>query len=104
MLHNILDNRRKPEEVKDLPECMKICFWTLFNTTDEIAVEIQKEKGWNSVLPHLQKAVRSQIIFYSIRLINLPHISSKFLAKYIYFSPLAVGRFLQILTLGSQVG
>ncbi|KAL3519575.1 hypothetical protein ACH5RR_017724 [Cinchona calisaya] len=48
--------RWNPEEIKDLPECMKICYWTLFNTTDEIAVEIQKEKGWNSVSTHLQKA------------------------------------------------
>ncbi|CAI9087804.1 OLC1v1021978C2 [Oldenlandia corymbosa var. corymbosa] len=42
-----------PGEVKDLPECIKICFWALFNTTQEIAVEIQQEKGWTSVLPNL---------------------------------------------------
>ncbi|CAI9090025.1 OLC1v1024708C1 [Oldenlandia corymbosa var. corymbosa] len=49
-------NSWMPEEVVNLPECMQLCFWTLYNTTSEISVEIQKEKGWNSVLPHLQKA------------------------------------------------
>ncbi|CDP19906.1 unnamed protein product [Coffea canephora] len=49
-------DRWMPEEVKNLPECMKTCFWTLYNTTDAIAIEIQKEKGWSSASPHLQKA------------------------------------------------
>lgn len=40
-----------------LPECMKICFQTLYDTTNDFAFDIQKEKGWNSALPHLQKAV-----------------------------------------------
>jgi alpha-farnesene synthase len=48
--------RWKPEEINELPECMKTCFWALYNTTKEIAAEIQKEKGLTSVLPYLQKA------------------------------------------------
>lgn len=43
------------EGTQNLPECMKICFQTLYDTTNEIAYEIQKEKGWDSVLPHLQE-------------------------------------------------
>nr|POF23364.1 (e,e)-alpha-farnesene synthase [Quercus suber] len=43
-------------ETQQLPECMKTCFLALYNTTNEIANEIQKEKGaWNQVLPHLKK-------------------------------------------------
>ncbi|XP_050288828.1 (E,E)-alpha-farnesene synthase-like isoform X2 [Quercus robur] len=43
-------------ETQQLPECMKTCFLALYNTTDEIANEIQKEKGaWNQVLPYLKK-------------------------------------------------
>lgn len=58
---NIFNFRWKPEEIEELPECMKICFWALYNTTEDIAVEIQKEKGLNnSVLPYLQKAVSTQ--------------------------------------------
>ncbi|CAL5410998.1 unnamed protein product [Camellia sinensis] len=35
---------------------MKICFQALYNTTNEVAYEIQEEKGWkNSVLPYLHK-------------------------------------------------
>ncbi|CAI9087819.1 OLC1v1021994C1 [Oldenlandia corymbosa var. corymbosa] len=49
-------DRWRYEEVRDLPECMQVCFSTLYNTTADIAVEIQKEKGWNSVLPHFQIA------------------------------------------------
>lgn len=47
--------RWSPEEIKELPEGIQICFWTLINTTNEMAAEIQQEKGWTSVLPHLQK-------------------------------------------------
>ncbi|XAR53726.1 Alpha-farnesene synthase [Bertholletia excelsa] len=44
------------EEIQHLPECMKICLEVLYKTTNEVASEIQREKGWNSVLPYLQKA------------------------------------------------
>ncbi|KAF5943684.1 hypothetical protein HYC85_017761 [Camellia sinensis] len=44
------------KEIQQLPECMKICFQALYNTTNEVAYEIQEEKGWqNSVLPYLHK-------------------------------------------------
>lgn len=37
---------------------MKISFQALYDTTNEMAYEIQKEKGWNdSALAHLKKAV-----------------------------------------------
>ncbi|XP_062013371.1 (E,E)-alpha-farnesene synthase-like [Rosa rugosa] len=42
-------------ETEQLPECMKICFQVLYNTTCEIAYEIEEENGWNQVLPHLRK-------------------------------------------------
>ncbi|KAJ4703292.1 Terpene synthase [Melia azedarach] len=43
-------------EIENLPECMKICFQALYETANEMANEIQKEKGWNiKVLPHLRK-------------------------------------------------
>ncbi|XP_031247510.1 alpha-farnesene synthase-like, partial [Pistacia vera] len=43
------------KEIEHLPECMKISFQALYDTTNEIAYEIQK-KGWNdSVLPQLKK-------------------------------------------------
>ncbi|CAK9163551.1 unnamed protein product [Ilex paraguariensis] len=44
------------EEIQQLPECMKICFQALYDTTNEIAFEIQRVKGGKSVLPHLRKA------------------------------------------------
>nr|XP_027108729.1 (E,E)-alpha-farnesene synthase-like [Coffea arabica] len=44
-----------PKEIKELPEGIQICFWTLLNTTNEMAAEIEQEKGWTSVLPYLQK-------------------------------------------------
>ena len=45
-------------ETQQLPECMKICFLALYNTTNEIANEIQKEKGCgNPLLPHLKEVV-----------------------------------------------
>ncbi|KAK2996200.1 hypothetical protein RJ639_025362 [Escallonia herrerae] len=43
------------EETNKLPECMLICFQTLCEITNEIASEIKKERGCNSVLPHIQK-------------------------------------------------
>ncbi|BFG28580.1 hypothetical protein CerSpe_148540 [Prunus speciosa] len=41
---------------EQLPECMKICFQVLYNTTCEFAHEIEEESGWNQALPHLSKA------------------------------------------------
>ncbi|XP_021802377.1 (E,E)-alpha-farnesene synthase-like [Prunus avium] len=41
---------------EQLPECMKICFQVLYNTTCEFAHEIEEESGWNLALPHLSKA------------------------------------------------
>ncbi|KAK4857921.1 hypothetical protein QYF36_008232 [Acer negundo] len=38
-----------------LPNCMKLCFQALYDTTNQIAYEIQNEKGWNQVLPDLKK-------------------------------------------------
>ncbi|KAM7500894.1 hypothetical protein LguiA_025308 [Lonicera macranthoides] len=49
-------NRWDTKEIEKLPDCMKICFQTLHEVTNEIAFEIQKEKGWNLVLPYLQQA------------------------------------------------
>ncbi|XP_075664510.1 (E,E)-alpha-farnesene synthase-like [Castanea sativa] len=49
-------NRWDVSETQQLPVCMKTCFLALYNTTNEIANEIQKEKdAWNHVLPHLKK-------------------------------------------------
>ncbi|KAL7213323.1 hypothetical protein ACSBR2_015939 [Camellia fascicularis] len=49
-------SRWDDKEIQQLPECMKICFQALYNTTNEVAHEIQKEKGWkNSILPYLHK-------------------------------------------------
>ncbi|PRQ30863.1 putative alpha-farnesene synthase [Rosa chinensis] len=42
-------------ETEQLPECMKICFQVLYNTTCETAYEIEEEKGRNQVLHHLRK-------------------------------------------------
>ncbi|XAR53727.1 Alpha-farnesene synthase [Bertholletia excelsa] len=48
-------HRWDAEKIQHLPECMKICFEALYNTTNEVASELQREKGWNSVLPYLHK-------------------------------------------------
>ncbi|XP_059439292.1 (E,E)-alpha-farnesene synthase-like [Corylus avellana] len=42
-------------ETQELPECMKICFLALYNTTNEFANEIQTEKRGNQLLLHLKK-------------------------------------------------
>ncbi|KAL3519576.1 hypothetical protein ACH5RR_017725 [Cinchona calisaya] len=47
--------RWNPQEVNELPEGIKVCFWTFQNTTEEMAAEIEQQKCWNSVLPYLQK-------------------------------------------------
>ncbi|KAE8077883.1 hypothetical protein FH972_016401 [Carpinus fangiana] len=48
-------NRWDVTETQELPECMKICFLALYNTTNELDNEIQKKKYWNQLLPHLKK-------------------------------------------------
>ncbi|KAK9265402.1 hypothetical protein L1049_007423 [Liquidambar formosana] len=48
-------DRWDSKEIQQLPECMKICFQTLYNTTNEVAYEIEKEQGWSKVLPLLKK-------------------------------------------------
>lgn len=58
--------------MKGLPECMQICFWTLYNTTMEISSQIEMERGWNSVLPHLQQAVCCSKLNTAELLINGP--------------------------------
>ncbi|PQM36822.1 (E E)-alpha-farnesene synthase isoform X2 [Prunus yedoensis var. nudiflora] len=47
-------------ETEQLPGCMKICFQVLYNTTCEIAHEIEEENGWNLVLPHLSKVAEQE--------------------------------------------
>nr|ACC94157.1 alpha-farnesene synthase [Pyrus pyrifolia] len=48
-------DRWDSRETEQLPECMKMCFQVLYNTTCEIAHEIEKDNGWNQVLPQLTK-------------------------------------------------
>lgn len=42
-------------EIQKLPEEIKKCFWILQDTVYEIDLEVQKEKGWDSILPHLKE-------------------------------------------------
>ncbi|KAH7568888.1 hypothetical protein JRO89_XS06G0067700 [Xanthoceras sorbifolium] len=42
-------------ENQNLPEYMKIFFQALYDTINEMAHEIEDEKGWNQVLPYLKK-------------------------------------------------
>ncbi|KAL2931196.1 Alpha-farnesene synthase [Bienertia sinuspersici] len=44
------------QEIDQLPECMKICFKALVTTTNEIVDDIEKENGWNNILPFLKIA------------------------------------------------
>ncbi|KAK9265400.1 hypothetical protein L1049_007421 [Liquidambar formosana] len=53
-------------EAQQLPDCMKICFQALYAITNEIAHEIQKEKGWGRVLPLLKKVV----LFHSFLILS----------------------------------
>ena len=53
-----------------LPEYMKICFLALFNSSNEIAYDILKEKGYN-IIPHLRKTVRFWIPNSSVTLLNI---------------------------------
>ncbi|XP_060192871.1 alpha-farnesene synthase-like [Lycium barbarum] len=49
--------RWDPKEVEQLPLCMKTCFWKLYDTTNDVALAIQQQKGWKlPVSTYLQKA------------------------------------------------
>ncbi|KAK4858837.1 hypothetical protein QYF36_022774 [Acer negundo] len=48
-------SRWDSNEIQHLPEYMKTFFQALYDTINEIANEIQHEKGWNQVLPYLKK-------------------------------------------------
>ncbi|KAL1560140.1 alpha-farnesene synthase [Salvia divinorum] len=52
---SIAVERWDPSEIQQLPEALKRCFWILYDTANDMDREIQKEKGWTSVLPHLKK-------------------------------------------------
>ncbi|KAK3188179.1 hypothetical protein Dsin_027740 [Dipteronia sinensis] len=54
---NAVDRWDSKETDENLPNCMKLCFQALYDTTNQIAYEIQKEKGWNRVLPDLKKVM-----------------------------------------------
>lgn len=45
--------------MRQLPECMKLCFQALDDVTNEIAHEIGAEEGWIQALPQLRKLVIS---------------------------------------------
>ncbi|XP_069150493.1 alpha-farnesene synthase-like [Solanum lycopersicum] len=48
--------RWDPKVVEQLPSCMQICFWKLYDTTNDVALEIQQQKGCKfPVLTYLQK-------------------------------------------------
>ncbi|XP_055803223.1 alpha-farnesene synthase-like [Solanum dulcamara] len=48
--------RWDPKEVEQLPSCMQICFWKLYDTTNDVALEIQQQKGCKfPVSTYLQK-------------------------------------------------
>ncbi|XP_049357157.1 alpha-farnesene synthase-like [Solanum verrucosum] len=48
--------RWDPKEVEELPSCMQICFRKLYDTTNDVALEIEQQKGWNfPVSTYLQK-------------------------------------------------
>ncbi|KAL3643356.1 hypothetical protein CASFOL_014171 [Castilleja foliolosa] len=47
--------RWDPKEIQQLPKAIKRCFWALYDTTNDTDLDIQKQKGCNSVLPHLKK-------------------------------------------------
>lgn len=48
------------EQNEKLSAGMNICLQTLYDTIKNIASEIEDVYGWNSVSPHLQKAVYSR--------------------------------------------
>ena len=53
--------------MEQLPDYMKICYLSLFNTTNEMAYHILKQQGIN-VLPYLTKQVKlqSSLLLFSI--------------------------------------
>ncbi|KAK1372886.1 (+)-delta-cadinene synthase [Heracleum sosnowskyi] len=44
------------EGTQTIPECMRICLRIVYDTTKEIASEIENETGWTSVSSYLQQA------------------------------------------------
>ncbi|KAK4491965.1 hypothetical protein RD792_002749 [Penstemon davidsonii] len=42
-------------DIQEFPEPIKRCFWALYDTVNDMDLEIQRVKGWNSVLSHLKK-------------------------------------------------
>ncbi|KAF5472879.1 hypothetical protein F2P56_009547 [Juglans regia] len=56
-LFTIAVNMWDVSETKQLPECMQICFLALYNTTNDFVNEIQREKGWDQLLPVQVKKV-----------------------------------------------
>ncbi|KAL3850834.1 hypothetical protein ACJIZ3_012716 [Penstemon smallii] len=42
-------------EIQKFPEPIKRCFWALYDTVNDMDLEIQRVKGWNSVLSHMKK-------------------------------------------------
>lgn len=48
-------DRWDPKEIQRLPKCMKLGFQALYDTINQMANEIEKEKGWKGVLPNLTK-------------------------------------------------
>lgn len=50
--------RWDPKEVEQLPSCMQTCFWKLYDTTNDVALAIQQQKGCKfPVSTYLQKVV-----------------------------------------------
>ncbi|CAA2967497.1 Alpha-farnesene synthase [Olea europaea subsp. europaea] len=48
-------NRWNHTEIQQLPEAIRRCFFALYDITNDMDLQIQQEKGWNSVLPYLKK-------------------------------------------------
>ena len=64
---------------------MKTCLLALYNIANEIANEIQKEKGvWNQVLPHLKKGVPICSFSIIIGIYSFVHFSSCLIGIHIY--------------------
>lgn len=48
-------NRWDTEGTEKLPNCMKTCLHALYDMTNETALQIQNDNGWDSVLPQIKK-------------------------------------------------
>ncbi|XP_022845588.1 alpha-farnesene synthase-like [Olea europaea var. sylvestris] len=48
-------NRWNHTEIQQLPEAIRRCFFALYDTTNDMDLQIRHEKGWNSVLSYLKK-------------------------------------------------